>query len=831
MKQSLPDLFLHLCFLFLLFPFFGYTQNISGYIQNEDNEPIPYVNIYIQELDSGTATDENGYYFLNLDVGDYEVVFSALGYISETRNIIVGDEPVVENIWMKQSNLELNEIVVKAKKRDPAYEIIQKVIDNKKKYLTQISSSKSKVYIKAIEELDEKAKAKEKIVEVGLEGEGIDPFEAANKEDQELLGRLNMAEIEIILNYQYPQKYKEERIAYEKYGDQSGLFIPRFGETDFNFYKNLVPLPGITEVPIISPVSRTAILSYKYKLLEAIPENGRLVYKIKVTPRKAGNSTCSGFLYINDELWNINRLDLSFQKGGLKFYDKFQLKQDYEQIEDELWIVNRQEMIYSTRQGKRKTYNGSTLIRHSEFENNYQFPEKFFGNELAVTTKEAYERDTSYWKTARPEPLSKEQLEMVRLRDSIERYHNSAEYQDSLQREFNRITFLEVIYEGLGFRDYLKKQNIYLSSLASLVEFELIGGWRLGPYASYFRRYPNEKIFYINGTINIGLKNQDIQGNSDIFFRYDPFRLADINLRVGRVFQSINDFDAYLNQLSTANYILNDRLDISHRIELFNGFYASVRADYSNRQSLKGYDSKTFINNWINDDSEPIDFEDYQSFITDIRLSYTPKQRYLSEPNRKVVLGSKFPTFSVKYRKGWNGPFSSDIDFDYLDFTIEQDVIFGVLGNSKYTARVGKFFNSKDLRYVDLKRFRQSDPYLYSDPLRSFQLLDTSLVARDWFFEVHHIHHFNGALINNIPLVKKLRVRVVAGGGFLWIRESQYRHEEVFAGLERVFKIGKRRRLRLGIYGVIAESNKTGFDTGFKVSFDLIDTWKKDWSF
>ena len=97
------------------------------------------------------------------------------------------------------------------------------------------------------------------------------------------------------------------------------------------------------------------------------------------------------------------------------------------------------------------------------------------------------------------------------------------------------------------------------------------------------------------------------------------------------------------------------------------------------------------------------------------------------------------------------------------------------------------------------------------------------MIAQDWFFEVHHIHHFNGALVNNIPLVKLLKVRVVAGGGFLWIRESRYRHEEIFGGLERVFKIGKRRRLRLGVYGVLAESNRTGFQSGWKVSFDQID--------
>lgn len=822
---------LYLLFLALANSLPTFAQNISGYVQNENNEPIPFVNIFVQELNSGTSTDENGYYFLNLEIGDYEIVISALGYETRSKNIIIGDDPLVENIWLQSSNVELNEIVVKASKRDPAYQIIQKVIANKKKFLKQVQSSRSVVYIKAIEELDQKMKQKAAKEVVSLEGEAMDPFEVKNKEDQALLGKLNMIEMQLTLNYQYPGQYKEERTAYKAYGSKSGLFMPTFGETDFNFYHNLVYLKGITEVPIISPISKTAILSYKFKLIEAIPKNGQLVYKIKVTPRKAGNSTCSGYIYINDQIWNINRLDLSFQKGALKFYDAFQLKQNYQKIDSVLWIVNRQEFIYKTKLGRSKTYRGSTVVKYSNFENNYPFPEKFFGNELAITTKEAYERDSSYWKNTRPEPLTKEQQKMVYIRDSIEAVKNSKVYLDSIEADFNKITFGEVIFHGMGFRNHLKKQNIFVSSLANLIEFELIGGLRLGPYLSYFRRFESEKVLFTSGSFNIGLKNQDIQGHSNTFFRYDPFKLADINLRIGRSFHSINSFDAYLNQLKTSNYILNDRVDISHRIELLNGFYFFARADFSDRKSVEGYDSKTFINDWINDDSSPIAFENYQSFITDLRLIYTPKQKYMTEPNRKVVLGSDFPTFSIRYKKGWDGPFSSDIDFDYVDFNIEQDLILGMFGNSKYNIKAGKFFNTRDLRYVDLKRFRQSDPYLYSDPLQSFQLLDTSLIARNWFFEVHHIHHFNGALVNNIPLVKKLRVRVVAGGGFLWIKESAYRHEEIFAGLERVFKIGKRRRLRLGVYGVLSESNYSGLNTGLKFSFDIIDTWKKDWSF
>jgi hypothetical protein len=224
-------------------------------------------------------------------------------------------------------------------------------------------------------------------------------------------------------------------------------------------------------------------------------------------------------------------------------------------------------------------------------------------------------------------------------------------------------------------------------------------------------------------------------------------------------------------------------------------------------------------------------FEDYQALISNVRLAYTPQQKFMREPNRKIVLGSKYPTIFFNHKKGWNGIVTSDIDFDYIDFGIEQNLLLGTLGNSRYTISAGKFVNTRDLRYVDFKRFRQSDPILYSDPMHSFQLLDTSLTARNWFIEAHYIHHFNGAMINNIPLFKKTKIRTVAGAGVMWIKESNYRHEEIFAGLERTFKLGARRRLRLGLFGVLGQSNNLPLKTDFKISFDIIDIWKRDWSY
>ena len=808
----------------------GVAQSISGNVVDENQDPVPFANVFVKELSNGTTADARGRYFLSINSGVYNLVFSSVGYQTKSVQVIVQDQPVTKNVGLQSSSVQLNEVVVKSNRKDPAYEIIQHVIDNKARFLAQVKSSRAKVYVRATETTDgkKKAAAPDETDELAKKGPPTDPIAEAKKKEYARLEGINLVEMQLVLNYQAPDKYKEERTGFKLYGRQEGLFIPVFSEADFNFYYNLVHLKGIAEVPVISPVSKFAVLSYKYKLEDVVREGDRFVYKIRVTPRKTGDATCQGYLYINDQTWNINRLELSLSKGGLKFYDAFTIHQTYQNIEGDLWIPNRQEFTYQTKAGA-KSFKGSTVWVYSDYQRDYSFPPKFFGDEVSVITREAYRRDSAYW-NARPEPLTPDQQKVVSYRDSVEAAHTNQAYLDSMEAKFNKITAGEVIYSGVGFRREAKKSTLYIGPLLSLVNFAVIGGFRLGPQVSYFRKFENGRMLRTAGSFNVGIKNRDWQGDADVWTRYDPYRLGDASLRAGRSFYSVNSFDAYLNQLRISNYILHDYVDAFHRIELFNGFYLSTGLGFHDRQSVQGYDRTSVLNEVIEEDN-PLVFQDYQALISHVKVAYTPRQKFMSEPNQKVVLGSRFPTFGVSHRKGWNGVLASDIDFDYVDFSVEQNLLLGTLGNSKYALTAGKFVNTRDLRYVDIKRFRQSDPYLYSDPLHSFQMLDTSLVATNWFFEAHYIHHFNGALINNLPLIKKTKIRTVVGAGAMWIRESNYRHEELFGGVERVFKLGARRRLRIGLYGVVAQSNSAAPKTGFKISFDVIDTWKREWSY
>lgn len=217
------------------------AQSIIGYVYDENNVPLPFVNIYVKHTDIGTTTDEKGRYYLKLEDGDYEIIFSAVGYDTKVLPVVIQRREIVKNVWLSSSVTQISEIEVQAKRRDPAYDIIQNAIDAKDKNSRQAKSYKCEVYIKAKEVISEKERkkreekaAKDTVFVDNIEDDEFekDPTlvetEKLNQQKYErmrLANSMNMAEIKLELNYEYPDNVKEIRNGFEKYGNTEDLFF------------------------------------------------------------------------------------------------------------------------------------------------------------------------------------------------------------------------------------------------------------------------------------------------------------------------------------------------------------------------------------------------------------------------------------------------------------------------------------------------------------------------------------------------------------------------------------------------------------------------------
>ncbi|GAA3588823.1 TonB-dependent receptor [Flavivirga amylovorans] len=85
---------------------------LSGTISEEkSNETLIGVNIIFPEIQSGTTTNEYGFYSITLPEGKYKIIISYLGFTAKSETIILSED-ITKNFSLIESSENLDEIVI-----------------------------------------------------------------------------------------------------------------------------------------------------------------------------------------------------------------------------------------------------------------------------------------------------------------------------------------------------------------------------------------------------------------------------------------------------------------------------------------------------------------------------------------------------------------------------------------------------------------------------------------------------------------------------------------------------------------------------------------------
>lgn len=96
-------------------------------IDKESGEPLFNVNIYLSGTLWGTTSDENGYYEIRSIIpSDYEVVFSIIGYETQSKTVFIKQNRTVEiNIGLRSKSYELENITVASDQPESWYKNLE----------------------------------------------------------------------------------------------------------------------------------------------------------------------------------------------------------------------------------------------------------------------------------------------------------------------------------------------------------------------------------------------------------------------------------------------------------------------------------------------------------------------------------------------------------------------------------------------------------------------------------------------------------------------------------------------------------------------------------
>ncbi|HVF80720.1 MAG TPA: DUF5686 family protein [Flavisolibacter sp.] len=784
---------------------------VYGKITNNKLEALANASVHLKTSSVGTLSKNDGSYELFISKGTYEIVVSMVGYKSRILPMVVNDE-TLQNVILEddEERSTLSEVVIKVKSKDRAEEIMRKLVDNKDSISKATNAYSFKAYIKAS----------------GQDSAFVNKKEDTATTHEPVLHTLT--EIFLKVDKDGDNRIKEERLGVKVSGNPRRLFYLTTTDGNFNFYNNLITIPSISPTPFVSPVSGTGLIAYKFKTLRIERRGKEKLYTISVRPKALTNATVEGEITVSDSTWSILYCRFRFPQYHLQEYGFFEVEQRHDFIDNKAWMLNQQIFTYYT-EGRNKRVSGQTVVNYSDYELDKKFARGFFNSEVSTTTQKAYNQDSAFWKSARRQALSVRETEFIRFRDSLFALTQTQAYIDSIDKETNRITWKKIGFFGQTLYNRSKQRSWYLPPLVSLYSPFAFGGGRINASIGYGKFFPTRKHIFVNASVSYGLRNSDVNGFIDISRKYNPFNNGYYTVTAKREFQFIYEGDAYINMIKRSNIYLNNEVGVGHGLEIVNGLFLRNELAIALRRSVSNYKTGNLVDSLLGDvlnNNQPVPFQPYNALYGKVRLEYTPFQKYKREPLEKIILGSKWPTVYVEWRKGIKNILGSEVDFDYVEAGLQQRLNLGLVGLSNYTISTGSFLNTAGLRLIDYSFQRRGDPLLFMNPHRSFQALDSTFPVFKRFYEAHLVHEFNGFLLNKIPLLKKLKLREIAGTGFLFTQERNLRYAELFAGIERAFQspFNPLDKFKIGVYVVTSAANKFSNPIQFKVGFT---TWSK----
>lgn len=837
-------------FAFVFFIFIGYSgfsATITGKILDSDSTALPFSTVYVKNSTYGVTADYNGKYFIELSPGTYTLVYNYIGYQTFEKVVVVkSNQNLTVDVYLQKSDVKITEIEIVADKVDKAKKIMRNVRHFRKTYLTSVDNFKCESYVKTSIENEYE--------------EQISDSTVNDKDFQTYLNKKNMNLIEYVAKtyFKRPDKYKEvilayhnftedKPIAYDKsvvigmdYGeydiaannymyDNPFLFYKNISSADFNFYKNQIDLPKLCNQPLVSPIASNSALYYNFTFVTSFYQNDVKINKIKIEPKNNVSALFYGNIYVEDSTWALVSVDLFINEKALLTYQNFNIIQNYQKFDDSIYLPVRTEIIYTIGNGKNNIILGNTKIVRNDYVINEDIDNKIFNNEIITYEVDAMDKDSLFWDINRPIALRVAELNFISKTDSVRNYYLTDEYLDKQDSLFNRITWWTP-FVGIGRKNHYKGTQFYVGGLLQQINPFGVGGYRHKLPLDIQKTFSNDMVAEAKIYVDYGFRNKDVKGKLGFGVTYFPKKFVRTYVEVGDFYDIVNNYASFEQVFSRSNYVRNKTFEIKQRMEVFNGLYAELSFAYSNQLPINNLQLSNWSDSLFEDLNTPMNFDQYIKSEIRLDFKYVPGQKYILKGNRKIIIGSDLPEFTLQYRKGIPGLFKSEVNFDYLEIGSTGIFQLARMGESRWQLKAGKFFNAQNLRLLEYKFFRGSDEFFFSSPVNSLQLLPAIFTTKSEFLQANFVHHFNGSILNKVPLFKYLKLSIAGGGASLLIPHEDFYQVEIFAGLEKIFRI-KTELFRFGLYAVTADNNLSTADFKIKFGLSFYNAYKKKWDY
>ena len=729
---------------------------ISGQIVDINNEPLPYVNVYFKGTTNGVVTDFDGHFQLISPKKRGKIEVSFVGY--ETLSLKYNSKKTYFKIILKEASNVLDEVVIVSKpkkrlrkKENPAYRILKEVWSRKKK--NGLKLTKAYQYRKL------------QTTEVGINN--LDSLFLKNlfkKEYKKVLKQLPPNEDGI--NYYIPLFLSEtvtnifgnndlnlerEDIEAEKQDgvNKDGFVFERMSNTfnDIDIHKNNIE---ILRKSFVSPISTTGFETYDYVLHDSITVNNKKTYSIYFFPRREGDLAFEGFLWVADKNFSVTKIKMRINKDiNLNFVRKLSFEKEFTIKNDSIYLPKSD--VYSgdfTLTDKDDENKGLTIKKTSLY-SNYIFDKKladeFYSGEIIRFKPKQFDQKKMYWDSISTSNAKKDTYKLI----------NSVKNQKKVKQISGVLNTASTGYFNLG-------NNIQFGQYWNTIVKNSVEGLKI---KLGFRTFTTtDDRFRVSGFVGYGTKDKRYKFGTEAKYlvSYRPriavgaSYLKDVEQLGGKLLNTnglnANVFDPNALFSRGENFFLShvSRTALKFDIEIKKNLHFGISAAHN---IIKSASPKDFTVDYL-DDNNNVQSE-VTDVSTDVYIAYTPGRFEYGFGVEQKMGRNIFPSIVLNYHRGYKDFLNGDFNYDKIQFKYSQPILLGKLGLMIATVDGGKTFGKVPITLLSPIPANQT----YWLTKNTFSLMNYYDFVTDTYLSGHFEHHFNGFILNRMPLIKYLKLR------------------------------------------------------------------------
>jgi hypothetical protein len=563
---------------------------------------------------------------------------------------------------------------------------------------------------------------------------------------------------------------------------------------DFNIYDNNI---NLFNKAFISPVANSARSFYRFYLEDSTFIGSQWCYKLRFEPKRKGDMTFQGEMWIHDTTYAVKQIFASISPwANINYVQDLYFEHYFDLVAPEVWMMTKEKMIADikvTRNSRIYGFYGRKLSSRRNFVINQERPEEFYKSDNTVELLDSAKvRDEAFWIKNRHVSLSKQEEGIKEMVDSLQNV--------PLFKTLKNLSYFATTgYYPIG--------KIEIGNAFAIASMNPVESFRTALALRTSNKF--SKRLEIGGKVAYGFGDEQFKYGGSIRYNITPKKRGMMVAYYNYDIEQIGQSPTAATVGSTFGTLFRtgplDKLTFVEK--------AGINLEKDVKKDIiiyTAFEWKEFtplgIANYVklNEFNQPDTINSIRTSEFTFRFRWAKDEEFIGGSFDRSSLRSRYPIISIQGIFGVKDLFGSDYNYQKIEFQLEHHRLIGALGRIRYGFSAGYVFGTAAYPFLKVHEGNQSYWLMTStfNKLNFFEFISDKYIGA--FIE----NHWEGLLFDRIPLINKLKWRLVTLGrityGSISDRHSQQMllpsftkqfgnlpYVELAVGIENIFKVAR----------------------------------------